>query len=85
MRDIYEKYAELLIKYSLNLKKGERLFIASTYLAEPLLMELQCFIDSVKRNEVLDPLCNTQEALQVLEVADSAFSKLGLKNKCDTL
>lgn len=46
---------------------------------EPLLMELQCFIDSVKRNEILDPLCNTQEALQVLEVADSAFSKLGLK------
>jgi len=53
--------------------------------SEPLLMELQCFIDSVKRNEVLDPLCNTQEALQVLEVADSAFSKLGLKNKRDTI
>ncbi len=53
--------------------------------SEPLLMELQCFIDSVKRNEVLDPLCNTQEALQVLEVADSAFSKIGLKNKRDTV
>jgi len=52
---------------------------------EPLVMELQCFIDSVKRNEVLDPLCNTQEALQVLEVTDSAFSKLGLKNKRDTV
>jgi UDP-N-acetylglucosamine 3-dehydrogenase len=52
---------------------------------EPLLMELQYFIESVKRNEVLDPLCNTQEALQVLEVTDSAFSKLGLKNKRDTI
>jgi len=52
---------------------------------EPLVMELQCFIESVKRNEVLDPLCNTQEALQVLEVTDSAFSKLGLKNKRDTV
>ena len=52
---------------------------------EPLLMELQCFIDSVKRNKLLDPLCNTQEALQVLEVADSAFSKLGLKKKHDTI
>ena len=51
---------------------------------EPLLMELQCFIDSVKRNKLLDPLCNTQEALQVLEVADSAFSKLGLKKR-DTI
>ena len=47
---------------------------------EPLMMELQCFIDSVKRNEVLDPLCNTQEALQVLEIADSAFSKLESKS-----
>ena len=53
--------------------------------SEPLLMELQCFIDSVKKHEVLDPLCSTQEALQVLEVADSAFSKLGLKNKRDTI
>jgi UDP-N-acetylglucosamine 3-dehydrogenase len=52
---------------------------------EPLLMELQCFINSVKRNKVLDPLCSTQEALQVLEVADSAFSKVGLKNKHDTI
>jgi hypothetical protein len=52
---------------------------------EPLLMELQCFIDSVKSNKLLDPLCNTQEALQVLEVAVSAFSKLGLKNKRDTI
>jgi len=52
---------------------------------EPLVMELQCFIESVKRNEVLDPLCNTQEALQVLEVTDSAFSKVGLKNKRDTI
>jgi UDP-N-acetylglucosamine 3-dehydrogenase len=43
---------------------------------EPLVMELQCFIESVKRNKILDPLCNTQDALQVLEVADSAFSKL---------
>jgi len=52
---------------------------------EPLLMELQCFIDSVKRNKVLDPLCDTREALQVLEVAESAFSKVGLKNKHETI
>jgi UDP-N-acetylglucosamine 3-dehydrogenase len=43
--------------------------------SEPLVMELQCFVESVKRNEVLDPLCNPQQALQVLEVAESAFSK----------
>jgi hypothetical protein len=48
-----------------------------------LVMELQCFVESVKRNEVLDPLCNTQEALRVLKVAESAFSKVGMKNKSD--
>lgn len=52
---------------------------------EPLMMELQCFIESVKRSELLDPLCDPQEALQVLEVAESAFCKVGLKNKRDTI
>ena len=52
--------------------------------SEPLLMELQCFIDSVKRNDLLDPLCSPQEALQVLKVADCAFSKVRLKHKCDS-
>ena len=40
MRDIYAKYAELLINYSLQVKKGDRFLIQSTYLAEPLLKEL---------------------------------------------
>jgi UDP-N-acetylglucosamine 3-dehydrogenase len=51
--------------------------------SEPLVMELQCFIDSVKKNEVLDPLCNTQDALQVLKVIDCAFRKAEIKNNCD--
>jgi UDP-N-acetylglucosamine 3-dehydrogenase len=51
--------------------------------SEPLVMELQCFIDSIKKNEVLDPLCNTQDALQVLKVIDCAFSKAEITNKCD--
>lgn len=50
---------------------------------EPLLMELQCFVDSVKTNELLEPLCNTQEALQVLKVVDCAFNKVGLESKCN--
>ncbi|PVX24955.1 MAG: hypothetical protein CW691_06065 [Candidatus Bathyarchaeum sp.] len=45
--------------------------------SEPLAMELQCFVDSVKKNKILDPLCTPKEALQVLKVMDSAFSKLG--------
>ena len=44
---------------------------------EPLAMELQCFVDSVKQNQILDPLCTPKEALQVLKVMDNAFSKMG--------
>ena len=42
---------------------------------EPLSMELQCFIESVKKKKIIDPLCSTQEALQVLKVVDSALKK----------
>jgi UDP-N-acetylglucosamine 3-dehydrogenase len=45
--------------------------------SEPLVKELQCFVDSVKKNQVLDPLCTPKEALKVLKVTDSAFSKVG--------
>ncbi len=43
---------------------------------EPLAAELQCFINSVKKNEVIEPLCKPKEALSVLKVTDSAFKKL---------
>lgn len=45
--------------------------------SEPLVKELQCFVDSVKNNQVLDPLCTPKEALQVLKVTDNVFSKVG--------
>jgi len=38
-KTIYEKYAHLLVHYSLFLKKGETVFVRSTHLAEPLLQE----------------------------------------------
>jgi aminopeptidase len=37
MNTMYEKYAKLLIHYSLALKPGEKVLISSTYLAEPLI------------------------------------------------
>ncbi|MCB9257601.1 MAG: aminopeptidase [Chitinophagales bacterium] len=40
MKTIYEKYAHLLSSYCLQVKKGDKVFIKSTYLAEPLLQEL---------------------------------------------
>ncbi|MCW4015791.1 MAG: Gfo/Idh/MocA family oxidoreductase [Candidatus Bathyarchaeota archaeon] len=52
--------------------------------SEPLVMELQCFLDSVKKNEVLDPLCTPKEALKVLKVTDCAFSTAKVQNNCDS-
>lgn len=40
MKDLIEKYAKLLIDYSLDIQKGEKLYVVSTPLAEPLLREL---------------------------------------------
>ncbi|HME42080.1 MAG TPA: aminopeptidase [Syntrophorhabdales bacterium] len=40
MNTMYEKYAKLLVHYSLGLKKGDKLLINSTYLAEPLVKEV---------------------------------------------
>ncbi len=41
MNTIWKRYAELLLKYSLDIRKGERLYVASTTLAVPLLKEIQ--------------------------------------------
>ena len=44
--------------------------------SEPLAAELKCFIDSVQKNEIIEPLCTPDEALKVLKVTDSALNKL---------
>jgi aminopeptidase len=40
MNDILAKYANLLVNYCLEIQKGERLYIKSTTLAEPLVREV---------------------------------------------
>jgi aminopeptidase len=40
MQSIYEKYADLLVHYSLDIRKGDKLLISSTPLAEPLIQEV---------------------------------------------
>src|SRR6186997_3118870 len=37
---ILEKYAHLLLHYCLQVKEGQRLFVSSTFLAEPLLLAI---------------------------------------------
>ena len=40
MENIYKKYAKLLVNYSLELKKGDKFYISSSYLAEDFLKEV---------------------------------------------
>ena len=40
MKNICEKYAKLLVGYSLGLKKGDKFLIRSSYLAEDLVKEV---------------------------------------------
>jgi len=41
--------------------------------AEPLKLELKCFIESIRKGEVLEPLCSGEEGLRVLEIAKESF------------
>jgi aminopeptidase len=40
MENIYSKYADLLVNYSLELKKGDKFLVVANHLAEPLLQKL---------------------------------------------
>lgn len=54
MQSIYNKYAQLLTNYCLRVKKGDKVMIKSTYLAEPLLQELLKEINIAGGHPVLD-------------------------------
>jgi UDP-N-acetylglucosamine 3-dehydrogenase len=42
---------------------------------EPLELELKCFVESVRKGEVLEPLCGGQEGLDVLRIIEKAKEK----------
>ena len=43
--------------------------------AEPLRLELKCFVESIISGEVLDPLCGGQDGLEVLRVIEKALGR----------
>lgn len=43
--------------------------------AEPLELELKCFIESVEQGEIIDPLCSGEEGLEVLRVSEESLTK----------
>jgi aminopeptidase len=50
--DILKKYAQLLVHYCLELKKGEKLYITTTTLAEPLVREV--FREATKHGAIVE-------------------------------
>jgi aminopeptidase len=50
--DILQKYAHLLVNYSLDLKKGDRLYVQTTTLAEPLVREL--YRETLKAGAIME-------------------------------
>lgn len=63
MKNIYEKYAYLLTHYCLQVKKNDKVFVKTTYLAEPLLQELLKTIYEAGGHPFLDIEIQEQEKL----------------------
>lgn len=61
--DIYKKYGQLLTEYCLKVEEGDRVYIASTYLAEPLLQELVAQISAAGGHPVMNISIAEQERL----------------------
>ena len=40
---------------------------------EPLEIELKCFIESIRKGEIINPLCSGEEGLEVLRILDNAL------------
>lgn len=63
------RYADLLTHYCLDIQRGDRVFIRSTYLAEPLLQALVASVSAAGGHPVLDVAVAEQGRLR-LENAD---------------
>ena len=64
MRTILQKYAELLVKYCLELDEGQKLLIRSTTLAEPLVREV--FRCATERGVIVETMFNFREQHKIL-------------------
>ena len=49
---LLEKYAKLLVEYSLSIERGDRLLIKSTTLAEPLVREV--YREALKQGAIVE-------------------------------
>jgi len=68
-----------ILRLSINVEED-----ISVLQAEPLRLELKRFIESVNKSNVLDPLCDGKEALEILKVVEKALTKLKSQNNART-
>lgn len=64
-KTIHEKYAHLLTNYCLQVKKGDKVLIKSTYLSEPLLQEMIKEVSLAGGHPVLDIEIQEQDKILV--------------------
>jgi aminopeptidase len=65
MTSIHRKYADLLTHYCLQIGKGDRVYISSSHLAEPLLQELIVSISQAGGHPVMSLSIAEQERLKL--------------------
>ncbi|MBK9737321.1 MAG: aminopeptidase [Saprospiraceae bacterium] len=71
MNNVLEKYAHLLVHYCLELKQGEKLFVQTTTLAEPLLREVYRAAIRVGANVEFQMTFREQNRIFINEASDS--------------
>lgn len=84
MQNILEKYAKLLCHYSLELKEGEKLYISTTTLAQPLVREI--FREATKIGVQVEVAFSFREQNKILYdnapesllIKEPAFHKLAI-------
>lgn len=73
MKDILTKYAELLVHYCMEIKPGERLYVNSTMLAEPLIREV--YRTALQAGAAVDVDMDFREKNRILINEGSAFAQ----------
>ena len=81
LNTIYTKYADLLVNYSLNLKKGDKFLIRGTYLAEDLLNALYLAALNVGAHPELQISLNGTNRLFYENASDEQLKYISPLNK----
>ena len=82
MNAMYNKYAHLLTDYCLNVQKGDRVYVRTTYLAEKLVQELMREVTKAGGHLITDIQFQGQERFFIAGLATSTRIYQPLKESC---